>query len=164
MSLYYIDFFWPKISVVYEFLFLKKSVPVFWHLILCPCLLIMALLTKGLPVVLIPEERLIASMRNDMVYHRRFCIFPLLHAVHAQRMGSKIRLAGFLPRSTIATAGSGPYLFRMQSFVLFAVLRTRRYQFRATRMLAGNLRFTWHLSVLAGIDILEHRFKNICMI
>ena len=45
-----------------------------------PGLLVMALLAQGLPVAFVPEEPLVASVRNDMVDHRRRRQYAALQA------------------------------------------------------------------------------------
>lgn len=66
----------------------------------------MAVLTKGLPVLFIPEKRMIAAMGNDMVDHgcgRQMAVFQ---AFGAQRMLSKKRLPRLSPVCVIAPGGS----------------------------------------------------------
>lgn len=46
----------------------------------------MAALAKGLPVVFIPEQPLVAAVRDDVVNHCRKGKFTFLPALHAERM------------------------------------------------------------------------------
>ena len=58
---------------------------------------IMAALAQRLPVVLIPEQLLIAPVRNHMVDHRCGRQHALLHAGVAQRIARQKLFAGFPP-------------------------------------------------------------------
>jgi len=59
-------------------------------------------LTERLPVALIPEQLLIASVWLDVIHYRcrRYSAFSL--AVHAQGMITKERLSRLLPLVTVA--------------------------------------------------------------
>ncbi len=105
---------------------------------------IMTPFAQGLPVTPIPEELLVTTVRDDVIHVRCLHVLPFLHALHTQRVLIKVLLPGFPPSSTIATAGSGPYLLRVQSFVSLTILLSRRNQRCAARMLAWNIRFCWH--------------------
>ena len=48
--------------------------------------MVMAVLTKALPIRLIPEQLRISSMGRDVVNHGCFHQSPLLHALHAEGM------------------------------------------------------------------------------
>lgn len=66
----------------------------------------MAVLTKGLPVLFIPEKRMIAAMGNDMVDHGRRRQRTVLQAFGAQRTPGQKRLPRFSPVCVIAPGGS----------------------------------------------------------
>ena len=57
----------------------------------------MAVLTKGLPVLFIPEKRMIAAMGNDMVDHGCWRQRTIFQAFGAQRMTNQKRLPRFSP-------------------------------------------------------------------
>ena len=69
--------------------------------------------TETLPVVLIPEENAVSSVRFDVIDIGRLDIAPLLHALHAQRMRLKVTLAGSVPCSAITSAACGACVLRM---------------------------------------------------
>ena len=64
---------------------------------------IMAALAQRLPVVLIPEQLLIAPVRNHMVDHRCRCEPAVLHAFIAQRVALQESRAGLAPAAVVAT-------------------------------------------------------------
>ena len=64
---------------------------------------IMAALAQRLPVVLIPEQLLIAPVRNHMVDHRCLCEHAVLHALIAQRVALQESRAGLSPAAVVAT-------------------------------------------------------------
>ena len=66
----------------------------------------MAVLTKGLPVLFIPEKRMIAAMGNDMVDHGCGRQRTVLQAFGAQWMPGQKRLPRFSPMCVIAPGGS----------------------------------------------------------
>ena len=68
--------------------------------------MVMAGSTQRLPVAFIPEQLLIAPMRNDMVNHRCRGDLPVLHALIAQRIALQEAGAGFAPAAVIATGFS----------------------------------------------------------
>ena len=51
-----------------------------------PGLLVMAFYAECLPILPISEQILIATMRNDVINHRRRGQFPILLALDSQRM------------------------------------------------------------------------------
>ena len=59
-----------------------------------PSLPVMALLAQGLPVAFVPEEPLVASVRNDMVDHRRRRQYAAL-----QRASSRRRIRDYSPEN-----------------------------------------------------------------
>ena len=65
--------------------------------------LLVASLAKGLPVAFIPEQLSVATMRDDMIDHRRRGDCPALHALVAQRISLQKRRAGFAPAGIVAT-------------------------------------------------------------
>ena len=64
-------------------------------------LLIMTSLAERFPVCLIPEQPLIASMRDDMIHHRRGHNLALRLAEGAQRMLLQEKSAGITPAAVV---------------------------------------------------------------
>ena len=65
----------------------------------------MAVPAKGLPVLFIPEKRMIAAMGNDMVDHGRGRQRTIFQTFGAQRMPSKKRLSRLSPVRVIPSGG-----------------------------------------------------------
>lgn len=63
----------------------------------------MAVLTKGLPVLFIPEKFAVAAMGNDMVDHGRGCQHTVFQTFGAQRMPGQKRLPRLSPVCVITT-------------------------------------------------------------
>ena len=63
----------------------------------------MAFFTKRLPVCLIPEQPLIASVRNDMIHHCRRDNFSLCLTESAQRMLLQEESTGLTPAADVPT-------------------------------------------------------------
>ena len=99
---------------------------------------------KALPVALIPEENLVSSVRNDMIHISCLDVASLLHALHAQRMGFKITLAGFVPSAAIASASCGACFLRMEGAMFVAVFCTIGYECCTAGMFAGCIWSAWH--------------------
>ena len=66
----------------------------------------MAVLTKGLPVVFIPEKRMITAMGNDMINYCRGRQHTAFQAFGAQWMPGQKRLPRLSPVCVIAPGGS----------------------------------------------------------
>ena len=62
----------------------------------------MAVLAKGLPVFFIPEKPHVTPVWRDVVHHRRGGQFTTAHALHTQRMLTKIGPSSLLPAAIIA--------------------------------------------------------------
>ena len=65
----------------------------------------MAVLTKGLPVLFIPEKRMIAAMGNDMVDHGRGRQRTIFQAFGTQRTPGQKRLSCLSPVRVISSGG-----------------------------------------------------------
>ena len=63
----------------------------------------MAALAQRLPVVFIPEQLLVAPVRNHMVDHRCRCKPAMLYALIAQRVALQESRAGLAPAAVVAT-------------------------------------------------------------
>ena len=99
---------------------------------------------EALPVGLIPEENAVSSVRFDVIDISRLDVAALLQALHSQRMGLKVTLAGFVPRCAVASAACRACLLRVEGTVLFTVLRAVRNESRAAGMPARCVRSAWH--------------------
>lgn len=119
---------------------LVLDVPVFRHR-----LMIMAALAKGLPVLFVPEQFRIAAMRFDVVDDRRRDEATFCFAADAPGMTFQEELPGLLPFPAVATClCTGPLTLAL-TFVFVTIFSSIGYQPRATRILAGRLRSSWHL-------------------
>ena len=112
------------------------SVSVLRGMIVSPCLNAVMPVTERLPVVLIPEQDAVASVRLDVIDICSLDIASLFHAFHAQRMRFKITLAGFVPCSTVTSAACGAYILRVEGTMLLTVFRTIRNKCCTAGMLA----------------------------
>ena len=74
-------------------------------------------LTERLPVAPVPEELLVSPVGYDVVDNCCFHVPAFFPALHAQRVGLQKLFPGFPPCCSVTSAGSRPYIFRMQSFV-----------------------------------------------
>ena len=83
---------------------------IFRHLVFSPSFDTVVAVAKGLPVVPVPEELLITTMRNDVVDVRCLHVPSFLHALHTHRVRLKVLLPGLAPSSSVTSSGSGPYL------------------------------------------------------
>lgn len=100
----------------------------------------MASLAKRLPVPFIPEQLLIAPMRDNVVDHGRRDDLPALQTFRAQRMLAQEAVARDAPFTAIAPA-MGVFSC-IQAAMLFAVHPVR--QVRAAGMTAGAFGFSGH--------------------
>lgn len=119
---------------------LVLDVPVFGHR-----LMVMAALAKGLPVRFVPEQFRITAMRFDMVNDRCRDETAFCFAADAPGMTFQEELPGLLPFPAVATClCTGPLTLAL-TFVFVTIFSSIGYQPRATRILAGRLRSSWHL-------------------
>lgn len=58
-------------------------------------------MAERLPVAPVPEERLVSPVRNDMVNVCGFHKFPILQALHTQRMRTQILFSRLLPLAAV---------------------------------------------------------------
>lgn len=119
-------------------------VPVLRPAILVTSLDVVVALAQRLPVASIPEQRLISTVRDDVIYHRSLPVLTLLHAPDAQRMGVQVFPPRSLPRPVVATVICRPDLLRMEALVLLTEPCSIRHKSRASRMLAGGVRTPGH--------------------
>ena len=93
--------------------------PITYGLEIVSCLLIMAVLAKGLPVVMIPEQVFIPPVWKDMIHNSRGSCPPISLTFQAQGMPSQISFPGSSPSGVIAAACS--ILPRIQDTVYLAI-------------------------------------------
>ena len=101
-------------------------------------------MAEALPIVLIPKENLVTSMRLDVIYISRLDIASMLHALHTQRMCLKVTLAGSVPRPAVAAAASGACILRMERTVLAAVLGAVWHEHRTAGVSAWGIGSAGH--------------------
>lgn len=118
---------------------LVLDVPVFGHR-----LMVMAALAQGLPVLLIPEQIRVATMRLDMIHDGCRDQPSFLFAADAPGMTFQEELPGFLPFSPVATQHRALPFPLALPFMFIAILPSVRHQLWASRILARCLRSSWH--------------------
>lgn len=104
----------------------------------------MMFLAKRLPVVPVPEELRISSVRDDMFKDRGFHELPLLPAFHTERMALEELLRCLPPLAPIASPSSRPHLSRMQGIMFITIFGPWRHQFRTAVMFARSVWFARH--------------------
>ena len=113
--------------------------PVFRHR-----LMVMAALAQGLPVLLIPEQIRVATMRLDMIHDGCRDQPSFLFAADAPGMTFQEELPGFLPFSPVATQHCTLPFAPALPFMFITILSSIRHQSRASRILARCLWSSWH--------------------
>ena len=66
----------------------------------------MAALAQGLPVFFVPEQLLVAPMRDDVIYNRRRGDDACFQTRCAQRISPQVPVAGSSPFAVITALGS----------------------------------------------------------
>ena len=91
--------------------------------ILIPCFYIMMLLTKRLPVLLIPEQLIITSMRNNMIHNRCSYKLAFLLAFNTEDVLWSCKEPGscFLPLTSVATLTRALPITTMHGGMLAAI-------------------------------------------
>jgi len=103
---------------------------------------VVALFAQRLPVLLIPEQDRISTVRLDMIHNRCRRQFPRLLTLCAKRMPCQEPLSRPLPTTAVAALDGTSPVTGVQFGMLVAVTIVR--QSRATGMLAWPLRFCRH--------------------
>ena len=116
----------------------RSLISIFRIVVLIPGFDRMMPMAQRLPVLLIPEQFLISTVRDDMIYIGRLHVSAFLHALHTKRMGFQIFLSGFLPSAVVSSPCRTPVFFRVEALMLFAILRPIRNESRTTGMAAGS--------------------------
>lgn len=123
-------------------------------MILVACLDTVVTMAKALPVVLIPEEDLVSSVRNDMIHISSFNIPTFFQALHAQRMGFKVTLACFVPSAVVASASCGACFLWVEGTVFVTVLRAIGNKCCTAGVLARCVWSAWHwLRLLSTVGL-----------
>lgn len=111
-------------------------------------LAVMAVLTQSLPVLFIPEQSVIPTVRHNMIYHSCFHQSSLFPAPDTQRMYFQKPASCCTPSSVVPTPGRRCPVTTMQRCMIFTINPV--CQLRASRMAAGLLwlcrHFIHHLS------------------
>ena len=113
---------------------------------------------KRLPVILVPEQNFISSVRLDMIHNRcrRQFSCPLTH--YAKRLLCQELLSCLLPTITVATLNGTSSVTDVQFGMLAAVTIVR--QLRATGMFAWFLRSFRHNRFLLSYVRMRERMKD----
>ena len=127
--------------------------------------LIVTGLAQGTPVLTIPKELFISTVRHDVIHDSRLRVSSTCPAFLTQGMHPKERLALPLPPAPVPTAARRPYRLRVQGFMRLTVSRPRSHQSSTARMLTGYSWFHWHMLTSLHISSLPstsvsstHRF------
>ena len=116
-----------------------------------PCLPVVTGLAKGLPVFFIPEQTLIAPVRNDMIDHCCRFRFSFPQALCAERMQLKKSFPGLSPPSVVSSrVSTAAHMIRTESDVLLAVNLTGFTYARTSRESARPSGIPWHFSHLTS--------------
>ncbi len=83
-------------------------------MILVACFHAVVSVAEALPIALIPEQHIIASVRFDVVYICRLHIATFFQTLHTQRVCFKVTLTRLIPCSAIAAASCGACILRMK--------------------------------------------------
>ena len=117
---------------------------IYWPRVLSSCLLIMTPLAKRLPVSPIPEQCLVATVRNDVVDDRCLYVVAVSFALLTQWVCLQELSAGLLPLTSIATTRCRSFFLRVQRPVCLTVFLPRRHQCRTAWMPAWHFGFRRH--------------------
>lgn len=104
----------------------------------------MAALAKGLPVLFIPKQIRVATMRLDMIYNGCRNEPAFLFASDAPGMTFQEELPGFLPLSPVATQHCTLSFAMALPFMFVTIFSSVWHQLRTSRILARCLRSSWH--------------------
>ena len=100
-------------------------------------LAVMTVLTHSLPVLFIPEQSAIPTVRHNMIYHSCLHQSSLFPAPDTQRMYFQKPASCDTPSSVVPTPGRRCPVITMQRSMFFTINPVR--QLRASRMAAGLL-------------------------
>lgn len=110
--------------------------------------MIMATLAKGLPVLFVPEQLRITTMRCDVFDDRCRNKTSLCFASDTPGMTFQVEPPGLLPFPAVtAYLCTGPVALTL-AFVFFTIFSPIGYQSGTARILTGCLRSSWNLTHL----------------
>lgn len=114
--------------------------------ILIPCFYIMMLLAKRLPILLIPEQLVVTSMRNDMIHNRCFYKLTFLLALDTKDVLWSCKEPGscFLPLTSVATLTRALPITTMHGGMLAAIALSVWHHTWAPRMSTWYRSSAWH--------------------
>ena len=117
-------------------------------------LTVMAVFAECLPIFLVPEQILVASVGDDVIHYRRRGESAFLPALNAQRMSAQVFKPRFTPLPIIATVGStAAQPICAPTHVLFAIYLALFAELHTSGEAAGPSRFHRHTSHLDSISI-----------
>ena len=105
--------------------------------VLCHGLAVMAVLTQRLPVLFIPEQSVIPTVRHNMIHHSCLHQSSLFPALDTQGVCFQEPASCDTPSSVVPTPGRRYPVTTMQRSMLFTIIPV--CQLRASRMAAGLL-------------------------
>ena len=129
------------ILATHEMMISLFSILVFRSAVELSCLLVVAGFAKRLPVIRIPEELRITTMRLYVIDHCRLRVPAFLQALLTKWMCSQVHLPGFIPPGTVASGRCRPCFLRMHAFMLFTIFLPIWHKLRTAGMCAGVLWF-----------------------
>ena len=106
--------------------------------------MVMAALAKGLPVLFVPKQIRVATMRLDMIHDGRRNKPAFLFAPYTPWVTLQEELSGFLPLSPVATQHCILPFALALLFMFVTIFSPIRHQPWASRILARCLRSSWH--------------------
>lgn len=125
-----------------------KSIPILRIVIFTVRFLAVVTMAESLPVALIPEELLVATVCDNVIHIRRFDVLPFFQTIHTEDMLGKIFLSRFPPLTSVAASCRGLLFFCVKRLVSLTVFCAGWYQIRAAGVLAWCLLLVWHCFVL----------------
>ena len=106
---------------------------------------IMAALAQGLPVFFVPEQLLVAPMRDDVIYNRRRGDDACFQTRCAQRISPQVPVAGNTPFAIIAALCSTSTHPVSAIFTVLAAVYAAVTEIRTARIAAGAFGCSWHV-------------------
>ena len=104
----------------------------------------MAALAQGLPVFFVPEQLLVAPMRDDVIYNRRRGDDACFQTRCAQRISPQVPVAGNTPFAIIAALCSTSAHPVGAVLAVLAAVHTAVAEIGTARIATGTLGCSWH--------------------
>lgn len=105
---------------------------------------VMASFTQWTPVAPVPEQLLIATVRNNMIHHRGLCVSAVLPALLTQGVRLEELFGCLTPCAIVSPSAGRPYFLRVLGSVFLTVLCSCWDESRTARVLAWCVRFGGH--------------------